>query len=107
MDETSRFEGRSPSQLRVPSSPIGTIVLCADIKPIVDGEAARCAASPSISVLTYLRIAIDTLELTLVVKIANCIFDHTLMLVPRAEEAMLRPSPKRELDCYPFERPRC
>ena len=36
-----------------------TIVLRADIKPIVDGEAARCAASPSISVLTYLRIAID------------------------------------------------
>jgi len=28
------------------------IVLRADIKPIVDGEAARCAASPSISVLT-------------------------------------------------------
>jgi len=28
------------------------------MKPIVDGEAARCAASPSISVLTYLRIAI-------------------------------------------------
>jgi len=34
------------------------IVLHADIKPIVDGEAAQCAASPSISVLTYLRIAI-------------------------------------------------
>ena len=33
-------------------------MLRADIKPIVDGEAARCAASPSISVLTYLRIAI-------------------------------------------------
>jgi len=33
-------------------------VLRADIKPIVDGEAAHRAASPSISVLTYLRIAI-------------------------------------------------
>jgi len=36
------------------------MVLRADIKSIVDGEAARCAASPSISVLTYLRIAIAT-----------------------------------------------
>ena len=35
------------------------IVLRADIKPIVDGEAARRAASPSISVLTYLRTAIQ------------------------------------------------
>jgi len=35
-----------------------SIVLRADIKPIVDGEAAHRAASPSISVLTYLRIAI-------------------------------------------------
>jgi len=35
------------------------IALRADIKPIVDGEAAHRAASPSISVLTYLRIAID------------------------------------------------
>ena len=26
---------------------VNTIVLRADIKPIVDGEAARCAASPS------------------------------------------------------------
>jgi len=33
-------------------------VLRVDIKPIVDGEAAHRAASPSISVLTYLRIAI-------------------------------------------------
>jgi len=33
-------------------------VLRADIKPTVDGEAAHRAASPSISVLTYLRIAI-------------------------------------------------
>ena len=33
-------------------------MLRADIKPIVDGEAAHRAASPSISVLTYLRIAI-------------------------------------------------
>ena len=35
-----------------------SIVLRADIKPIVDGEAAHRAASPSTSVLTYLRIAI-------------------------------------------------
>gem|GEM_PF-5740925 len=34
------------------------IVLRADIKPIIDGEAAHRAASPSIFVLTYLRIAI-------------------------------------------------
>jgi len=34
-------------------------VLRADMKPIVDGEAAHRAASPSISVLTYLRIAIS------------------------------------------------
>jgi len=34
-------------------------VLRVDIKPIVYGEATRCAASPSMSVLTYLRIAID------------------------------------------------
>jgi len=39
------------------------IVLRADIKPIVDGETARCAASPSISGLTYLRIAISTQSL--------------------------------------------
>ena len=39
------------------------IVLRADIKPIVDGETARCAASPSISVLTYLRIAIAVVSL--------------------------------------------
>jgi len=35
------------------------IVLRAAIKPIVDGEAAHRAASPSISVLTYLHIAIE------------------------------------------------
>ena len=40
------------------------IALRADIKSIVDGEAARCAASPSISVLTYLRIAIAISNLT-------------------------------------------
>ncbi len=34
------------------------MVLRADIKPIVYGEAAHRVASPSISVLTYLRIAI-------------------------------------------------
>ena len=39
--------------------PQPNIVLSADIKPIVDGEAVRCAASPSISVLTDLRIAIN------------------------------------------------
>ena len=38
---------------------IPSIVLRADIKPMVDGEAAHRAASPSISVLTYLRIAIE------------------------------------------------
>ena|GEM_PF-2062641 len=37
---------------------MSVIVLRADIKPIVDGEAAHRAASPSISDLTYLRIAI-------------------------------------------------
>jgi len=37
-------------------------VLRADIKPIVDGEAAHRAASPSISVLTYLRIAISKIH---------------------------------------------
>ena len=40
-------------------SKLFNIVLRADIKPIVDGEAAHRAASPSISVLTYLRIAIS------------------------------------------------
>jgi len=39
--------------------PQPNIVLSADIKPIVDGEAAHRAASPSISVLTDLRIAIN------------------------------------------------
>ena len=38
------------------------MVLRADTKPIVDGAAARCAAAPSISVLTYLRIAISALK---------------------------------------------
>ena len=33
-------------------------MLRADIKPDIDGEAAHRAASPSISVLIYLRIAI-------------------------------------------------
>jgi len=37
---------------------IKTIMLRADIKPVVGGEAAHRAASPPISVLTYLRIAI-------------------------------------------------
>ena|GEM_PF-4659184 len=38
-------------------------MLRADIKPIVDGEAAHRAASPSMFVLTYLRIAIENLNI--------------------------------------------
>jgi len=46
--------------IHISDSGVISIVLRADLKLIVDGEAARCAASPSTSVLTYLRIAIGS-----------------------------------------------